>query len=54
LFKGIGVAPVAEIDHDLETLLRRQAGIPLRVCPIGILEAAEDPDRLLHIAIVAI
>jgi hypothetical protein len=45
LFKGIGVALVAEIDHHLDPLRRREAHVILDLGAIGLREAVEDPDE---------
>jgi hypothetical protein len=52
LFKGIGVAAIAEVDQNLQPLFRRQASIPLCISKIGLVETGEDLDDFLHTSIV--
>jgi hypothetical protein len=53
LFSGIRVATVAEFDQGFQTLLGRHRRIAARIGFAGVLEAGNDPDRFLHIHIIA-
>lgn len=54
LCSGIGVAAVAQFDHDLDSLLRRQTRFIPRIEFVGLFEAGKYPDRPLHIVIISV
>jgi hypothetical protein len=48
LFSGIGVAAVAEFDHDIQALGGCHCRVVVRVGRVGVREAVEHPHRFLH------
>jgi len=48
------VTAVAQLDHDLDTLFRRQARFIPRIEFVGFFEAGKYPDRLLHDGIISV